>query len=366
MFDEYTRRQYEAKAPHRNPFGKEEEPKKFLDFDIFTKLEVLYQLSQWTFCNPTRIRENMPADEDETYWVRRAQVHSFAQAKKLQRTEEIGTDRQGRLYFVLDDNRLYRRTDPPLIIEPARKPKANSKAGRALARANKKRKSNAEEPVVEEESESTKEPQEASEDLFGGRKWECLAVSLSDYEEFLEGFGKSKDSEERILHKRIEKEVLPEILRAEEERQRKIRQKEKDLLTQEKMAHAKRSSRIASKQEKDREAAEAEAAERRQREELAEARKVMERQHKAEQDRQSRMLTREQRIKEREAKRILAEQQLKELAEAQEKGDVRLSERHVKDKKRKALEELEEEEDWFFDCSGCGVHGENLVSCMKF
>ena len=69
LFDEYTRRQYEAKAPHRNPFGKEEEPEKFLDFDVFTKIEVLYQLSQWTFCNPNRIRELMPADEDETYWV---------------------------------------------------------------------------------------------------------------------------------------------------------------------------------------------------------------------------------------------------------------------------------------------------------
>ena len=38
IFDEYTRRQYVAKAPHRNPFGTEEEPAKFNDFDIFTKV----------------------------------------------------------------------------------------------------------------------------------------------------------------------------------------------------------------------------------------------------------------------------------------------------------------------------------------
>jgi hypothetical protein len=37
IFDEYTRRQYTAKAPHRNPFGAEEEPAKFMDFDSFTK-----------------------------------------------------------------------------------------------------------------------------------------------------------------------------------------------------------------------------------------------------------------------------------------------------------------------------------------
>lgn len=59
IFNEYTRRQYVAKAPHRNPFGIEEEPKKFADFDIFTKLKVLVQLSQWTLNNAERIREKM-------------------------------------------------------------------------------------------------------------------------------------------------------------------------------------------------------------------------------------------------------------------------------------------------------------------
>jgi hypothetical protein len=38
IFDEYTRRQYLAKAPLRNPFGDEEEPANFNDFDTFTKV----------------------------------------------------------------------------------------------------------------------------------------------------------------------------------------------------------------------------------------------------------------------------------------------------------------------------------------
>lgn len=38
LFDEYTRRQYVAKAPDRNPFGTEEEPANFNEFDIFTKV----------------------------------------------------------------------------------------------------------------------------------------------------------------------------------------------------------------------------------------------------------------------------------------------------------------------------------------
>ena len=71
IFDEYTRRQYVAKAPHKNPFGVEEEPNKFSDFDLFTKLRVLAQLSQWTLLNPDRIREKMPEarESEQAEWV---------------------------------------------------------------------------------------------------------------------------------------------------------------------------------------------------------------------------------------------------------------------------------------------------------
>jgi len=71
IFDEYTRRQYLAKAPQRNPFGEDEEPARFADLDIFTKLKVLYQLSVWTLINPDRIRERMPEEKeaDQTQWV---------------------------------------------------------------------------------------------------------------------------------------------------------------------------------------------------------------------------------------------------------------------------------------------------------
>jgi hypothetical protein len=71
-FDEYTRRQYNAKAPHLvNPFGYDEEPNKFRDFDVFLKLQVLHRLSQWTLWNPDRIREKMPEQKEteQTQWV---------------------------------------------------------------------------------------------------------------------------------------------------------------------------------------------------------------------------------------------------------------------------------------------------------
>lgn len=70
-FDEYTRRQYVAKAPHRNPFGTDETANKFADFHVFTKLRVLLQLSQWTLINADRMRERMSEtkDTDQTQWV---------------------------------------------------------------------------------------------------------------------------------------------------------------------------------------------------------------------------------------------------------------------------------------------------------
>jgi len=72
IFDEYTRRQYIAKAPDRNPFGIEEEPKRFAEFDVLTKLRVLVQLSQWTLINAERMRERMPEakDTEQIQWVR--------------------------------------------------------------------------------------------------------------------------------------------------------------------------------------------------------------------------------------------------------------------------------------------------------
>ena len=70
IFDEYTRRQYVAKAPNRNPFGIDEEPNKFDDFDVYTKIKVLQQLSTWTLNNPNSIRERLSAtDSEQTLWV---------------------------------------------------------------------------------------------------------------------------------------------------------------------------------------------------------------------------------------------------------------------------------------------------------
>lgn len=83
IFDEYTRRQYVAKAPERNPFGEEDEPNKFDDFDVFTKIRVLQQLSIWTLNNPNSIRERLAAtDNEQTLWVSHRITNSRATADR--------------------------------------------------------------------------------------------------------------------------------------------------------------------------------------------------------------------------------------------------------------------------------------------
>lgn len=289
----------------------------------------------------------------------------------LQRVEEIGYDKQERLYFVLDDNRLYRRTDPPLPPPPAPKPKANSKRGKALARANRRRKT-----AELEEAANDAEPEDSiaggasesiSEDGFGGRKWECLAISLAQYREFLETIQKSRDNDEKALHQRLTEEVLPVIEKAEESQLRRLARKERELMTLQKLATAKRSSRLAGKMEREREEQEALEAERKRKADLLEAKKDQERQKKMDEARESRMMTREQRLKDREYKRILREEELANLSEDNKRldaGKARISERHLKaemEKKKKELAELAEEDEWVFDCAKCGVHGENVV-----
>ncbi|KMU87034.1 hypothetical protein CIHG_04974 [Coccidioides immitis H538.4] len=316
-FEEYTRRQYNAKAPGRNPFGDEEQPKKFHEFDMFEKIRILQQLATWTLWNPEKFRERMPEQKEteQTQW----------------RIEELGYDRDERLYYLLDDNRLYRRTEPPIPPPRPAKPKANSKKGRAAARAAKRRKLAEDEVKSEEDGQANGD---AAEDPSKGYKWECIAITLAEYNAFIEKLRKSKDPNEQILRDRIVNDVIP--------------RREKELINLQKLATAKRSSRIANKQEKERQ------------ELLADTRRQ-----------------RNTRLSDREEKRRLHEEHLakmEEQAKKLESGEARLSERQLKammEKGKQDLEALQGEESWFFDCSVCGVHGENLddgthsVACEK-
>jgi len=187
----------------------------------------------------------------------------------------------------------------------------------------------------------------------------------------LESIRKSRDPDEKELHRRITDDVLPVIEKAEESQLRRKHKQERELMKMQKLATAKRSSRLEAKMERERQEQEAVDVERKKRADLIAAKENENKQKKMEEARESRMMTREQRTKDREYKRILHEEELANLSEENkrvEAGEARLSERHLAtemEKKKKELAALAEDDEWFFDCSKCGVHGTNLVSTSR-
>lgn len=214
------------------------------------------------------------------------------------------------------------------------------------------------------------------EDPLGGATWECIAITLEEVRNFIEPLKKSKDPNEKILRTQIEEHMLPLLEKQEESRKRKILQKERELLSLEKMVNAKRSSRIAGRAEQ-RKQEELDRQEREKR--LAEealARKEEQKRLKIEKERDNRLMSRERRLREREARRLQHEEELAQLSEGSKSQDAgRLSERRLKaeiEKNKQALKDLEEEDDddnWTFDCV-CGLHGqvddgEHSVACER-
>ena len=203
--------------------------------------------------------------------------------------------------MVLDDDRLYRKTDAPPPPEPAPKRKAKPKKGKAKgggARRQSKRlkishdedteMEGTEVDVTEADGEETevKEEEQPSvaeeDDGLGGAKWECIAITYEEYKSFLESIQKSRDPDEKVLYRRLTSEVLPIIEKRAEAQARKLAARQRELQTMEKMATAKRSSRIASRTEKQKEIEEAEEAERKRIADLAMAKREQAKQHKLE------------------------------------------------------------------------------------
>lgn len=283
--------------------------------------------------------------------------------------EPIGWDADGRTLFVLDDNRMYRLTEPPPPEPSKAKPKAKSTKSKG-SRSSKRQKMEtleAEEIAGSEGTPTNKQADEMDNGL-GGMKWECVCVTLEDYHEYMASIRKSRDPNEKVLLKRLQEGVIPVLESLAEEQARKQAKKMRELETMQKLAMAKRSSRISSRLEKQREMDEAQEAERRRAAELVAAKAEQEKQRKLEQAHDSRRVTREQRLREREAAKILKEEELRRLHENEQKlasNNARLSERHLKAMLRKHendLKRLNEQEDWFFDCEKCGIYGSNLVS----
>ena len=180
--------------------------------------------------------------------------------------EPLGWDSEGRTYYVLDDNRLYRRVDPPM---PSQRTKSQAKKSNSVG-ANKKRKTSTGAKVDED-------PHDQNDSgvgrVFDGMKWECVAITLDDYTTFMQTIHRSRGQEEKALYSRLTKQVMPIIERRAEEQRRKAIKRQKQLENVEKLATAKRSSRIAGKMERKKQQDEAEEAERKRAADLENAKK---------------------------------------------------------------------------------------------
>ncbi|KAI5462942.1 hypothetical protein BGZ63DRAFT_351780 [Mariannaea sp. PMI_226] len=346
LFDEQTRKLFQARLPDWNPFGNEDVPAKFSDFDIFTKIRVLQQLTQWTMVHSERIREKMEEQKDaeQTNW----------------RIEPYGWDADDRTYYVLDDNRVYRLTEPPVAPTPKPKKTTSRRGGRRTSKRRRATINVEEEESYAENGDNERQPED---DGLGGMTWECLAVTLDEVQSIVNGFRKTRDENEKILRVQLEEHLLPILEKQEESRKRKELQRERELLNLAKMANAKRSSRIAHKIEAQKQEEQAREEER-QRQAVEAAKRREDAKHfRAELERDQRLFSREKRLQERDARRRRHEEDLAQLSEESKNlsnANGRLSERRLHaeiERNKLALREIEqEEENWIFDCV-CGLYG---------
>ena len=269
------------------------------------------------------------------------------------RMDPIGWDKEDRSYYVLDDNRMYRRTDarpppPSPVATPKPKAKAKSKAKKPAkpktrgTRSSKRIKVESD-PEDEDEDEDMADAEtgaqaqddttvvlgaeadekEGGEFGFTSTTWECIAITLEDYQEFLATIFRSRDVNEKQLRQNIEDDVLPILEKHAESLRQKQLAKQRKLENEQKMVGAKRSSRLAVKADREKEEREARKAEEKKQRDIEMAHEEQERLRRAEevwcnenahvlpsranqsQGHESRRMTREQRLKERETKRIL-------------------------------------------------------------
>ncbi|UKZ52252.1 hypothetical protein TrVGV298_006027 [Trichoderma virens] len=314
-FDDQARRQYILKSPDSNPFGDEDEPRSFADLDIFTKIRVMQQFTQWIMIRPELLREKMKEQKDteQTTW----------------RIEPYGWDSEDRTYYVLDDNRVYRLSEAP----PSHKA-ASSKPTRQPRRSGKRRRIS--EAVDDHTTPLSNAPELDLEDSHLGG----YGLGLRDH-------------------------LVPILEKQEEDRNRRKMKREKELQTLAKMANAKRSSRIAMKAEQRQQEEKAKIEQELLREAAATQQREEQKREKIQRELEMRLVSREQRLKKREERRLVrgesgtpaSADEGSEAAGADETPLQPQSQIEIGGNAHVIKDKQDEEEGWVFDCS-CGLYGQ--------
>ena len=230
-----------------------------------------------------------------------------------QRVDPAGWDRENNTYWLFDDNRLWIQRVPPRPKKKRRPPP--KKAAPAKRRAPPGRRSSRlgasevvrPEDVFDTDSELSAPSDEEPEWV----EFETICITRPEWEAFAEQFAQSKHPDERALHRYVHDAVLPRVVEAiaEEERKRAL-----ELA----LSNRKRSSRLAMKEsereERERELAQLEEQRQREREAAAAERARREREQAEFEAKHSR----EMRLREREERIMMRERSMLERAQRAE------------------------------------------------
>lgn len=196
----------------------------WLELTVSQRLDILHNLCEWQLLSD-KFRERVGATND-------LQMSSW-------RIEPVGSDSKNRLYYFLDDGRLYRSSNPATSYERMSK--------KMLASSRKrKREFDAINPAI-------------TRDYRGD--WACIASSYDQWHAIVDGLSSKSTSEERQLLDYLRHEALPYIEQIEAERHAKEAalkakaekaeaERIKEMLRLEALSTRKRSSRIAVLDEK--------------------------------------------------------------------------------------------------------------------
>lgn len=371
-----------------NPFGSstdESELNRFEAMDFVEKVHVLYQLSRFISLSPSfrdKVDWTLSQDQDA--------------AISTVRVDPVGWKGEFGVYYLLDDNRLYyvedkapdlSHVDSKTLSKPNRRKEisvAMEAAWKAKSKKGKPKSRNANDGHL-----SLSEVL-ASETPADELVWECVCVSLNDWDAFIKGLKKSRNSYDKEFCKYLTNQLMP-VLKENEERRvsnarSRIRSREKQFL----VVNRKRSSRLEEKQARQ----EHDDEEIKQKTQQFEEMMIEEQVLKA---REKRLRVRdEKRREQREAKELKTDQDKKqepantedpnqvqevkkeEKEEDEEKRELktrsssRLAERHKANQIIKEQEDNEQpaqkesankfliarKKGWYFDCY-CGEHGTN-------
>ncbi|KAL7930936.1 hypothetical protein V8C35DRAFT_283151 [Trichoderma chlorosporum] len=356
-FDNQARRQYILKSPDSNPFGDEDDPKSFADLDVFAKIRVMQQFTQWIMIRPELLREKMKEQKDteQTTW----------------RIEPYGWDSEDRTYYVLDDNRVYRLSEAP----PNQKA-TSSKSARQARRSSKRRRVS---EAVDDDIAPLSNVSEVDleESHLGGMIWECVAVTLEEVQALVNNLASSRDENEKVLRRQLRDHLLPILEKQEEDRNRRKLKREKELQTLAKLANAKRSSRIALKAEQRQQEEKAKIEQEQLREAAATQQREEQKRDKIQRELEMRLVSREERLKKREERRLVRGESGTpasvdegiEVSVADGMSEQTQSQLEVGGDARVTRDKPDEEEGWVFDCS-CGLYGQvddgnHSVACER-